>query len=199
MQEQWGEDNGVTYKFMSETLNFWRTQYNWKEEESRLNQMPQFMTPIEVGKFGTIDVHFMHSKSSKADAIPLLFVHGWPGSFAEVEKMLPELNEAGFHVIAPSLPGYGFSSYTERKGFKNEQHAEVLHKVMIRLGYDRYVVQGGDWGAFMVRTVAFLYPEHVLAMHTNMVSRELSCYGLEGYAITEEALDPHGKAPSGQR
>ena len=158
---------------MSDTLDFWRSQYDWKKEEARLNKMPQFMTPVDVEGFGRLDIHFMHSKSSEATAIPLLFVHGWPGSFAEVEKILPELNTAGFHVVAPSLAGYGFSSYTDKKGFKHPQHAEVMHKIMLRLGYDKYVVQGGDWGSFMVRSIALMYPEHVKAMHVNMVNSPL--------------------------
>lgn len=104
------------------------------------------------------------------NAIPILFVHGWPGSFIEIEKALPELNAAGFHVVAPSLPGYGFSSYTDKAGFKHAQHAEVMHKVMTKLGYKQYVVQGGDWGAFIVRYMATMYPDNVKAMHTNMAS-----------------------------
>ena len=168
--EQWGEENGVSYKFISNTIAFWRQHYDWKKEESRLNNMPQFITPIEVEGFGTPDIHFMHSRSTAANATPLLFVHGWPGSFSEVQKMLPELNKAGFHVVAPSLAGYGFSSYTDRKGFKHPQHAEVLHKVMQRLGYDKYVAQGGNWGSLMVRSIALQYPEHVKAIHVNMVS-----------------------------
>ena len=168
--EQWGEDNGVTYQFMHDMLEFWRTKYDWTSEEARLNKMPQFMTPIEVDGFGTLNIHFVHSKSPNANAVPLLFVHGWPGSFAEVEKILPKLNEAGYHVVAPSLPGFGFSSYTDKKSFKHTQHAEVMHKLMLRLGYDKYAVQGGDWGSFMVRSMAVTYPEHVKAMHCNMVS-----------------------------
>lgn len=161
---------------MKEMLEFWRNHYDWKKEEARLNEMPQFKTLIEVDGFGTLDIHLMHSRSSKANATPLLFVHGWPGSFSEVEKILPELNKAGFHVVAPSLAGYGFSSYTRREGFKHLQHAEVLHKVMLRLGYDKYVVQGGDWGALIVKVIALQYPEHVVAMHVNMVGRQALTY-----------------------
>ena len=176
LDEQWAEKNGVTYELISKTIEFWRTKYNWKEEEARLNRLPQFKTPIDVDGFGTLDAHFVHSKASTPDAVPLLFVHGWPGSFAEVQKILPLLNQAGYHIVAPSLPGYGFSSFTDKAGFGNLQHAEFLHKIMLRLGYEEYFVQGGDWGAFIVQTLAFTYPRHVKAMHVNMVRCTIS-YG----------------------
>ncbi|KAL9103888.1 MAG: hypothetical protein Q9163_001125 [Psora crenata] len=167
-REEWGEQNGVTMELMDETVKFWRTKYSWREEEARMNEMPQFKTPIDVVGFGTLDIHFVHSKTSEANAIPLLFLHGWPGSFLEVEKILPGLNKAGFDVVAPSLPGYGFSSYTSKAGFKHEHHAETMHKLMQRLGYQEYVVQGGDWGSFIARCIAILYPDNVKAMHVNM-------------------------------
>ena len=167
--EEWGEPNGVTYQFMKQTLEFWRTEYDWRQEESLLNQLPQFKTAIDVDGFGTLDAHFVHAKSTSSSAIPLLFVHGWPGSFKEVEKILPSLNEAGFDVVAPSLPGYGFSSFTHKAGFDHKKHAEFMYKIMIRLGYEKFVVQGGDWGSFIVRTLAILYPNNVRAMHVNMV------------------------------
>lgn len=179
---------------MRDTIEFWRTTYDWRVEEARLNKMPQFMTQIDVEGFDALDIHFVHSKSSDAKGIPLLFVHGWPGSFAEVEKILPKLNEAGFHVVAPSLPGYGMSSYTDKKGFKHPQHAEVLHKVMLKLEYDEYVVQGGDWGSFMVRSIALKYPEHVKALHCNMVS--LSTGSLMITSCLKERQLPMGRPSS---
>ena len=97
-------------------------------------------------------------------------MHGWPGSFWEVSKILPLLNEAGFHVVAPSLPGYGFSEDPGTAGFKYEQDAEVMHKVMLKLGYQRYVVQGGDWGSDIVRMCGRRYPEHVQAVHINHIN-----------------------------
>ena len=154
---------------VSETVDFWRRKYNWREEEARINELPQFTTRLDVEGFEALDIHFVHSKSSEDNAIPLLFVHGWPGSVLEVAKILPDLNKAGFDVVAPSLPGYGFSSYTDKPGFKVEQHAETMHKLMQRLGYQEYVVQGGDWGGFIVRCIAILYPDNAKAMHVNMV------------------------------
>ena len=168
---QWGEQNGVTMDMMSETIDFWRNKYNWREEEAKLNKLPQFITPIHVHDFGTLDIHFVHSKASRPNAIPLLFLHGWPGSFIEVSKILLQLNEAGFDVVAPSLPGFGFSSYTDKPGFNNEQYAETMHNLMQKLGYKEYVIQGGDWGSWIVRCMAILYPKYVKAMHLNMVSR----------------------------
>jgi pimeloyl-ACP methyl ester carboxylesterase len=159
---------------MSKTIDFWRNNYDWRAEEYRLNALPQFMTAVDVDGFGTLDIHFVHARSSVPDAIPLLFLHGWPGSFAEVQKILPLLTSAGFHVIAPSLPGYGFSSYPDEPGFTHRQHAEVMQKVMLKLKYEKYVVQGGDWGSDIARTVAIMYPESVKALHQNMVSKLFS-------------------------
>ena len=188
--EQWAEDNGVTYQFMKDTVDFWRTKYNWRDEEARLNRLPQFKTTIEIEGFGTLDAHFVHSKASTPNAIPLLFSHGWPGSFAEVEKILTPLNEAGFDVVAPSLPGYGFSSFTDKAGFGHQQTAEFLHSIMRKLGYEHYVVQGGDWGSFLVRTMAITYPDHVKAMHVNMV-RLLPFLK----AALTQTLDHHAQTP----
>ena len=166
---QWGERNGFTLQKMANTLEYWRTRYNWREEEAQINQLPQFKTPIDVDGFGTLDLHFVHSRSSSPNAIPLIFLHGWPGSFVEVSKILPKLNEAGYDVVAPSLPGYGFSSYPDKAGFKLDQHAETFHKLMSLLRYDKYVVQGGDWGSFIARVMAIKYPDKVQAMHINML------------------------------
>ncbi|KAI9842728.1 MAG: hypothetical protein M1830_007753, partial [Pleopsidium flavum] len=121
----WREDNGVPPELIHDTVQFWLKTYDWRAEEARLNELPRFETPFEVDDgFGTLDIHFVHSTSSVADATQLLFLHGWPGSFMEIIKGLPLLNKAGFHVVAPSLPGYGFSSYTDKAGFDIRQHAE---------------------------------------------------------------------------
>ena len=143
------------------------------------DRLPQFRTPIDVDGFGTLDIHFVHSKSSNANAIPLLFLHGWPGSFVEAYKILNPLNEAGFDVVAPSLPGYGFSSYTNKPGFKQDQHAETFHKLMQRLGYEKYVVQGGDWGSVLARAMAILYSDSIQAIHINILLMDKPHLGKE--------------------
>lgn len=120
----------------------WRHKYDWRAAEAKLNELPQFHTLIQVDGFDPIDIHFVHQKSSAVGAIPLLFVHGWPGSFIEVTKMLPLLKNdndgPAFDVVAPSLPNFGFSGKVLRGGFGMEQYAECMHKLMIQLGYDEY-------------------------------------------------------------
>jgi pimeloyl-ACP methyl ester carboxylesterase len=166
-----GEDNGVTAELMRDTVHFWLTKYDWHAEEAKLNNMPQFTTFVDADDFGDLEIHFVHSKTSARDTvIPLLFLHGWPGSFLEVQRLLPLLNHAGFDVVAPSLPGYGFSSYPTKAGFKHKHHARTLHKLMVRLGYDQYAVQGGDWGSDIARTMGRMFPTHIRALHQNMVS-----------------------------
>lgn len=170
-QEQWAECNSVTVNKVKEIIDFWRSrEYDWRQEESKLNQLPQYQTHVHVKGFGDLELHFVHSPSDSINAVPLLFIHGWPGSFAEVTKVLPMLNKNGFHVVAPSLPGYGFSQCPDQPGFKNNHDAEALHQLMLKLGYDRYVVQGGDWGSDIARLAGRLYPDHVKAVHINHVN-----------------------------
>lgn len=164
----------MTLKLISDTIDFWRKSYNWRHEEALLNELPQYKIPIDVEGFGTLEIHFVHSKSSANKSIPLLFLHGWPGSFSEVRKVLPYLNESGFHVVAPSHAGFGFSSCAEKAGFKLEQDVELMHNLMLKLGYHKYVVQGGDWGAHITRKMAIRYPEAIQAVHVNLVGISLS-------------------------
>ncbi|KIW18400.1 hypothetical protein PV08_02688 [Exophiala spinifera] len=159
---------------------YWRDKFDWRTVEARLNaELPQFTTKIDVDGFGAFDVHFVHATSKAEGAIPLIFVHGWPGSFLEVSKILPLLVDANgegngekgtqsFHVVAPSLVNFGFSQGCVKPGFGVDQHAEVCHKLMLKLGYDRYVTQGGDLGYFTTRFMALKYPGHVQAQHINM-------------------------------
>lgn len=151
-------------------------KWDWKVAERSLNQYPQFHTDISVDNFETLDIHFIHQRSSTKDAIPLLFVHGWPGSFLEVLKILQLLSKSSddpsgpkFHVIAPSLPNYGFSQGVSKRGFGLAQYAETCHKLMLKLGYRRYVTQAGDWGFWITRAMGRLYPESCRVSHFNMV------------------------------
>ncbi|KAF9005498.1 epoxide hydrolase [Cyathus striatus] len=172
--EDAGRDYGVPLADMQRLVARWKDGFDWRKVEAQLNhELPQFTKEIEVEGFGTLDIHFVHKESASPKAIPLLFVHGWPGSFLEVQKILPLLttvseNHPSFHVVAPSLPGYGFSSAPTKKGFRFAQYAEVFNKLMLSLGYNEYVTQGGDLGYFVTRKIAKDYGgKHSRAWHTN--------------------------------
>lgn len=157
---------------------FWHDKFDWRKAEAQLNEMPQFMTNLQIDGYDPIDLHFVHVKSSVPGAIPLLFVHGWPGSFDEVSKILPQLVKGSetfpaFDVIAPSMPNFGFSSGVTKKGFTTKEIAKVCHKLMTEvLGYDEYATQGGDLGYSVTRYLGFLYPRHVKASHYNFPQPE---------------------------
>ncbi|PPQ86918.1 hypothetical protein CVT25_009804 [Psilocybe cyanescens] len=172
--EDAGRDYGVPLADVQRLLARWKTGYDWRKYEKQLNdELPQFQKDIDVAEFGTLKIHFVHKKSEVANAIPLLFVHGWPGSFLEVRKILPLLTQEvpgqpSFHVVTFSLPGYGFSDAPKKKGFAISQFAEVGHKLMLSLGYEEYVAQGGDWGSRISSRIASLYGgKHCKAWHTN--------------------------------
>lgn len=153
----------------------WRNEYDWRKYEKEINEeLPMFTRDIDVDDFGLLNIHYVHKQSESVDAIPLLFCHGWPGSFWEVRKILPLLTASApeypsFHVVALSLPGFGFSEAPRKQGFAINQYAEVAHKLMIALGYNEYVTQGGDWGALITRKMASVYGgKYHKAWHTNM-------------------------------
>ncbi|KZT09096.1 alpha/beta-hydrolase [Laetiporus sulphureus 93-53] len=168
-----GWDYGAPLEDIRRLVARWKDGYDWRKAEEGINQIPQFTRNIIVDGFGTLNIHYAHQKSSTENAIPLLFIHGWPGHFLEVGKMLPLLTAASpdhpsFHVVALSLPGFGFSEAPKKKGFAGRQYAEVAHRLMVLLGYDEYVIQGGDWGSYIAKIMAHVYGKrHVKAWHTN--------------------------------
>ncbi|KAI1259017.1 microsomal epoxide hydrolase [Xylariaceae sp. FL1019] len=159
-------------------VEYWSSTFDWRKAEAKLNSFPHFETDIAVDGFEPVSVHFIHAKSSKPKPssgsipIPVLFVHGWPGSFYEGTRLIKPLTEnaeMAFDVVVPSLPNFGFSGGVSQSGFSVDQHAELLHKLMLRLGYDKYVTQGGDWGGFITRAMAMRYgPRHLRAQHLNL-------------------------------
>lgn len=166
---------GVPLAAMKRLAHHWRHTYSWRDAEARINRdLPQFTTPIAVDGFGALDIHFVHARSTRPSAVPLLFCHGWPGHFLEVSKLLPLLTSPDnsdsptFHVVAPSLPNFGFSAGVSARGFSLAQYAEVCHKLMQALGYEQYVTQGGDWGYAVTRWMAMRYSGSVRACHSNM-------------------------------
>ncbi|CAI7565195.1 unnamed protein product [Penicillium glandicola] len=170
-----GWDMGVPLHEIKRLIAVWREQFDWRAQELKLNeQFNQVNVRIGVDGFGELNIHAVHHRSQNSRAIPLLFIHGWPGSFLEATKLIPLLtknNKDGpvFDVVAPSLPNFGFSQGIKKRGFGLAQYAEVLHKVMIALGYEEYVIQGGDWGSMIARTMSQCYPQYTQAIHLNFI------------------------------
>ncbi|KAJ7301612.1 Alpha/Beta hydrolase protein [Mycena albidolilacea] len=174
-----GWDYGAPLADVRRLIERWTNGYDWRKYEAELNaELPQFTRDIEIDGYGTLNIHYLHKRSDVEQAIPLLFVHGWPGNFLEARKLLPLLTKGGdtfpaFHMVAVGLPGYGFSEAPKTKGFNPEKYAEVGHKLMLALGYQEYVTQGGDWGFPITLRIAKLYGgEHSKAWHINMSTGE---------------------------
>ncbi len=164
---------GTDREYLAELINYWRNEFNWREQESTLNQFDQFKTDIDG-----LEMHFIHQRSPHPDAIPLVIVHGWPGSISEFTKIIGPLvdpvayggNQSdAFHVIAPSLPGFGFSSAPTQPGYSPEKIAHILASLMEKIGYERYAIAGGDWGAIINRYLAFNYSDRIIGLHSNMM------------------------------
>ena len=167
-----GWDYGTPVSYLRELLEYWQDGYDWRAQEARLNELSHFRTRIEGQS-----IHFVHARSSCEDALPLLLVHGWPGSIVEFLDVIPRLTDPGahgggpddaFHVVAPSLPGYGFSEPTRTPGWDVVHIARAFMELMPLLGYTRYGVQGGDWGAQVATMMGALDPDHCAAIHLNM-------------------------------
>lgn len=153
-------------------VEHWRNGYHWRRAEKRLNDLGQFKTEIDG-----LDIHFLHVRSKHPNALPLLITHGWPGSVMEFMKVIGPLTdpeayggraEDAFHVIAPSLPGFGFSGKPAEKGWGIPKIAMAWITLMQRLGYDRWVAQGGDWGSAVTTTIGVIKPPGCAAIHVNM-------------------------------
>ena len=167
-----GWEYGTPVDYLRELVQYWRDGYDWRAQEARLNRLEHFRTEIDGQS-----IHFVHARSPNPAALPLLITHGWPGSVVEFLDVIGPLadpvahgGQAGdaFHVIAPSLPGYGFSEPTRTVGWDVRRVAHAFSELMARLGYERYGAQGGDWGAQIATRIATLYPEHCAALHLNM-------------------------------
>jgi pimeloyl-ACP methyl ester carboxylesterase len=164
---------GTELSYLKELIEYWRDKFDWRAQEARLNRFEHFKTAIGGG-----DLHFIHARSAQADALPLVITHGWPGSIVEFLELIPLLTDPAahggdgsdaFHVICPSMPGYGFSDAPRQPGFDVRSVAEHNVELMARLGYARYGAQGGDWGAFVTNWIGLLDPEHCAGIHLNMV------------------------------
>lgn len=162
-----GWDTGVPIEYLRELVVYWRSEYDWRAAEKELNRLPQFTTTID----GQL-IHFLHIRSSAADAAPLLLTHGWPGSFVEFLDVIEPLTDpadggSAFHLVIPTLPGFGFSNPVVESGWTTTRIARAWDALMDRLGYHRYGVQGGDIGAAVSPEIARLVPDRVIGVHIN--------------------------------
>jgi pimeloyl-ACP methyl ester carboxylesterase len=166
------ESQGVQLATMQKLARYWETEYDWRKCEASLNALPQFITEIDG-----LDIHFIRVRSHHEGALPLVVNHGWPGSILEQLKIVDRLTDPtahgasaadAFDVVIPSMPGYGFSGKPTSTGWGPERMARAWAELMTRLGYTRYVAQGGDWGAFVVDQMGLQAPAGLLAIHTNM-------------------------------
>ncbi|MFF8955556.1 epoxide hydrolase family protein [Streptomyces sp. NPDC014894] len=166
-----GWSRGVPVEYLKELAAHWRTGYDWREHEARLNRFPQFMTEID-GQ----DIHFLQVRSPEPDALPLLLNHGWPNSFVEFTDLVDRLADPrahgadpaqAFHVVVPSVPGFGFSAPPRDTGWSAERVGRIFAGLMDVLGYERYGVQGGDLGAYLAPATAEAAPDRVVGVHVN--------------------------------
>jgi len=168
--DDWSQ--GVPLSYLKDVIDYWARDYDWRSREAQLNRFPQYKT-----RLADIDIHFIHVRSAHEHALPLLMTHGWPGSVVEFQKVLEPLTDPrahgghemdAFHVVCPSLPGYGFSDKPPGRGYGVEKIAELWDELMARLGYPQYVAQGGDWGAAVTTQIGMQNRGRCRGIHLNM-------------------------------
>jgi pimeloyl-ACP methyl ester carboxylesterase len=166
------DSQGVRLAMMQEVARYWATDYDWRNCETRLNALPQFITEIDG-----LDIHFIHARSRHDNALPLIVTHGWPGSIIEQMKLIEPLTSPtahggtaadAFHLVIPSIPGYGFSGKPSQAGWDPARIAQAWTTLMKRLGYTRFVAQGGDWGAMISEVMAKQAPPELLGIHLTL-------------------------------
>src|SRR5262245_18640782 len=165
---------GVPLATVEKLAQYWATEYDWRKVEARLNSVPNFITEIDG-----LDIHFIHVRSKHENALPVIITHGWPGSVIEQLKLIEPLTNPtahggtaadAFDVVIPSMPGYGFSGRPSGTGWGPQRIARAWNVLMKRLGYNKYVAQGGDWGAIVTEVMGAQAPTELMGIHTNMAN-----------------------------
>jgi pimeloyl-ACP methyl ester carboxylesterase len=168
--DDWSQ--GIPLSYTKELCEYWADEYDWRSREKALNRFPQFRTEVDG-----LGLHFLHLRSPHPEALPLVISHGWPGSIVEFHKVIEPLTDPtahggdaadAFHVVAPSLPGFGFSDKPSATGWGVNRIADAFSALMARLGYEHYGAQGGDWGAMITSAIGFRDAEHLAGIHLNM-------------------------------
>jgi pimeloyl-ACP methyl ester carboxylesterase len=184
--EDSGWNFGANLGFMKELHHYWLTQYDWKETEKNINRYNNFIAEIDGNQ-----IHFIHEKGKGKKAIPIIITHGWPGSFLEMMKIIPLLtqnSEIAFDVVIPSMIGYGFSSKPTREGCNVSYMAGLWVKLMRELGYEKFAVQGGDFGAGVSTAIALKFPEMVIGVHLNYIPGNYTP-DLDNNSLSQEEQD----------
>ncbi len=180
-------EHGMSLSFMKELATYWIAGFDWRKTETAINAWPNFITAIDGYK-----IHFLHIKSKHPNAIPLIISHGWPGSFLEMLKALPELTgnaTTPFDVVVPSLPGFGFSGKPVEEGVNTSLMAQLWVKLMDLLGYPKFIAQGGDFGAIISTRMAMQYPEKLMGLHMNYIPFNYKPFVPPGEKLTKEETD----------
>lgn len=179
-------DYGSNLSYMKALATYWADEFDWRKVENEINAYPNFIAEIDGHK-----IHFLHIKGKGSKTVPLIISHGWPGSFLEMMKLIPLLTadgEISFDLIIPSVIGFGFSGKATDAGCNGAFVAELWHKLMTGLGYERYGAQGGDIGSGISTWLSLKYPEHVIGLHLNFISGSYQPYLPDGVQLSDEVI-----------
>ena len=202
--DDWSQ--GLPLAYAQELCAYWRDEYDFAKAEARLNRAPQFRTSLDGGGPDALDVHFVHARSPHEDALPLVLTHGWPGSVVEfcevIEPLVDPTAHGGdasdaFHVVCPSLPGYGFSDKPRATGWGVPRIARAWAQLMARLGYERYAAQGGDWGSFVTTSIGQQDAAHLVGIHIQLPIAPLLPEMLADLTPVEEHRWPRAPTTAG--
>src|SRR5579863_8591153 len=193
--EDAGWDYGSNLAYMKSLVHYWRNGYDWRRQETVLNQLPQYRVALDG-----FHIHFVHMRGKGPAPLPLVITHGWPGSFIEMVKLIPRLTdpaahggkaEDAFDVVVPTLPGYGFSDRPQHQGMEPTQVAALWVRLMEELGYKRFATQGGDWGAIISMALGLNHAERIVGVHLNYIAGRFLLGGTLNPQHTDEVVNAY--------